>query len=53
MRDYGEERMRALGQLHGRVHVLVLVETTIGTRVISFRKANAREMRIYNQEAQA
>jgi uncharacterized DUF497 family protein len=52
-RDYGEERVRALGQLNGRVHVLVFVETPEGIRVISFRNANAREVRIYEQEAQA
>jgi uncharacterized DUF497 family protein len=52
-RDYGEERMRALGQLNGRVHVLVFVETPEGIRVISFRKANSREVRIYEQETQA
>jgi uncharacterized DUF497 family protein len=52
-RDYGEERIRALGRLNGRVHALVFVETPEGIRVISFRKANAREVRIYEQEAQA
>jgi len=52
-RDYGEERMRALGRLSGRVHALVFVETPEGIRVISFRKANAREVRIYEQETQA
>jgi uncharacterized DUF497 family protein len=52
-RDYGEERIRALGRLNGRVHVLVFVETPEGIRVISFRKANAREVRIYEQETQA
>lgn len=51
-RDYGEHRVRVLGRLKGRVHALVFVETPGGIRVISFRKANAREVRIYEQEAQ-
>jgi uncharacterized DUF497 family protein len=49
-RDYGELRIRVLGRLQGRVHVLVFVETPKGIRVISFRKANAREVSIYEQE---
>ena len=49
-RDYGEPRIRVLGRLQGRVHVLVFVETPKGIRVISFRKANAREVSIYEQE---
>ena len=46
-RDYGEVRRRALGLLDGRVHVLVFTETARGIRVISFRKANSREVRRY------
>lgn len=49
-RDYGEQRIRVLGWRQGRVHVLVFVETPKGIRVISFRKANAREVSIYEQE---
>jgi len=41
-----------LGRLKGRVHALVFVETPRGIRVISFRKANAREVHIYEQETQ-
>jgi len=48
-RDYGEVRYRAIGRLEGRLHVLVFTETTDGIRVISFRKANAREARRYDQ----
>jgi uncharacterized DUF497 family protein len=51
-RAYGENRIRALGLLNGRVHALVFVETAQGIRVISFRKANAREVKRYEQEAQ-
>ena len=49
---YGEQRVRVLGRLKGRVHALVFVETLRGIRVISFRKANAREVNIYEQETQ-
>jgi hypothetical protein len=50
--DYGEQRWIALGLLDGRLHVLVFSETVAGIRVISFRKANTREGRAY-EEAQA
>jgi uncharacterized DUF497 family protein len=48
-RDYGEQRWIALGLLDGRLHVLVFTETLAGIRVISFRKANARERSVYEQ----
>jgi hypothetical protein len=48
--DYGEARIRALGWLNGRVHALVFVETRHGIRVISFRKANKREVNIYETQ---
>lgn len=41
---YGEVRYVALGQLDKRLHVLCFTETADGIRVISFRKANAREV---------
>ena len=44
-RDYGEVRWQALGLLDGRLHMLVFVETAAGIRVISFRKANQREVK--------
>jgi uncharacterized DUF497 family protein len=44
-RDYGERRLVALGYLDKRLHVLCFVETVTGIRVISFRKANAKEVR--------
>jgi uncharacterized DUF497 family protein len=47
--DYGETRLRALGLLGDRVHALVFVETKHGIRVISFRKANQREVRHYEK----
>jgi len=40
----------AVGLLEGRLHVLCFTETPDGIRVISFRKANAREVRRHEQE---
>jgi uncharacterized DUF497 family protein len=46
-RDYGETRHIAVEMLGNRLHVLCSAETVDGIRVISFRKANAREMKRY------
>ena len=46
-REYGETRIIALGRLHARLHVLCFTETADGIRVISFRKANDREVNRY------
>lgn len=48
--EYGETRYVALGFLHDRLHVLCFTETSDGIRVISFRKANSREV---NRHAQS
>lgn len=48
-KDYGEVRYRALGFIKDRIHALVYLETEKGIRVISLRKANERERRIYEQ----
>jgi len=48
-RDYGETRHIALGYLDRRLHVLCFVETATGIRVISFRRANAREAKRYEK----
>ena len=50
--DYGEIRHRALGWLDSRLHALVFVETAKGIRVISFRKANQREVKRYEEATQ-
>ena len=50
---YPEMRISALGLLNGRVHALVFAETTNGIRVISFRKANKREVKRYEQETRS
>jgi len=47
--DYGETRQVALGYLEGRMHVLCFTETSTGIRVISFRRANAREVKRYEK----
>lgn len=49
-RQYGEVRYIALAHLEGRLHVLCFTETKDGIRVISFRKANAKEVRIYGAQ---
>ena len=45
--EYGETRYVALGNLRGRLYVVCFTETHDGIRVISFRKANDREVRNY------
>jgi hypothetical protein len=47
--DYGEVRYVAIGLLDDRVHVLCFTEVARGIRVISFRKANVREVNRYEQ----
>lgn len=49
-KEYGEVRYRGLGLVAERVHALVFTETPKGIRVISFRKANKREVKSYEQE---
>ena len=38
--------------LHGRLHALVFTQTPVEVRVISFRKANRREVLRYEQATQ-
>ena len=47
--EYGETRFVAIGMLAERLHVLCFTEESDGIRVISFRKANAREVNRYEQ----
>ena len=47
--DYGEDRLITLGRLLGRVVVVVHVARGEKTRIISMRKANAREQEIYQK----
>ncbi len=45
--DYGEERFITLGKLKNRVIVVVHTQRDLVTRIISMRKANEREKKIY------
>ncbi|MBB3214836.1 hypothetical protein FHW67_004159 [Herbaspirillum sp. Sphag1AN] len=47
---YGETRFISLGYLDARLHVLCFVEVVSGIRVISFRKANKREVDHYARQ---
>lgn len=51
-RAYPERRFVALGWRDERLHVLCFTPTPGGIRVISFRKANAREERRYERTQQ-
>ena len=51
-KNYGEIRIRAIGFLRCRLHTLVFTETDKGIRVISFRKANKREVAVYEKQIQ-
>jgi uncharacterized protein len=48
--DYGEERFIAFAEFHHRVHVVIYAKRDKRTRLIGFRKANAREVRRYEKE---
>jgi uncharacterized DUF497 family protein len=48
-RDYGEIRYVTMGLLAGRTVVVVHAPRGESTRIISMRKANAREKAIYRQ----
>jgi uncharacterized DUF497 family protein len=45
--DYSEERFITLGELHKRVVVVVHTQRGEFTRIISMRRANEREKKIY------
>ncbi len=45
--DYGEERLVCFGYVEGRLHVCVYTVREDTFRMISVRKANAREIRRY------
>ena len=47
--DYGEERLITLGLLGGRVIVIAHAPRGEITRIISMRKANRREQKIYQK----
>ena len=47
---YGEARLISLGSLLGRVVVVVHTRRGDSTRIISMRKANARETKVYKEQ---
>ncbi|MEB3191966.1 MAG: BrnT family toxin [Snowella sp.] len=47
--NYGETRYIAVGYLEKRLHILCFTETLTGIRIISFRKANLREVKKYGK----
>ena len=48
--EYNEIRFIAYSMLEKRLHFVCFTETEDGIRVISFRKANSREVKRYEQE---
>jgi len=52
-RDYGERRYEALGYVGQRLHVVVYAPAANSVRVISFRKANRREVRKYGKATES
>jgi uncharacterized DUF497 family protein len=49
-KDYGERRVRVLARLGQRLHVAVITMRGDAMHVISFRKANRKEVEWYEQE---
>jgi len=49
-KNYDEERHIALVPIGQRLYCVVYVESKIAKRIISLRKANNREMKIYEEE---
>ena len=49
-REYGEERFRLYGRVAGRLFVITYTRRERATRVISARKANARERGRYGED---
>ncbi|MDY6963988.1 MAG: BrnT family toxin, partial [Pseudomonadota bacterium] len=46
-RDYGEQRFRALGLIGDRLHAVVVTPRADALRIVSLRRANAREQRLW------
>ena len=49
-RDYGEDRFRLYGRIAGRLFVIAYTRRDTVTRIISARKANARERDRYGED---
>ena len=50
--DYGEPRLLVMALLDGRLHTAVVTPRGEDLRVISFRRANRREVRLYGKRDQ-
>ena len=48
--DYGEHRHVTFGELAGRVVVVAWTQRSETIRIISMRKANAREKKLYREQ---
>jgi uncharacterized DUF497 family protein len=46
-KDYGEQRFYSLGILQGRLHAMIFTPRNGKARIISLRKANTREITVY------
>lgn len=51
-KNYGEERLIGLGQLDGAVVVVVFTKRSGATRIISIRRANRNERKIYKEKCE-
>ena len=49
-RDYGERRFRAFGVIDGRLYAVVFTPRGEDLHIISFRKANPREVKSYGHQ---
>jgi uncharacterized DUF497 family protein len=49
-KDYGERRLRVLAYLGNRLHVAVVTMRGDAVHVISFRKANRKEVKFYAEK---
>ena len=48
-KDYGERRFRLLGCINGRLYAVVFTPSVDKIHVISLRKANSREVKVYEK----
>ncbi len=48
--DHGEIRLRVMARLNGRLHVAVITRRGEAMHVISFRKANKKEVTLYERQ---
>ena len=49
--SYGEDRYQLIGRIEGRLFVLVYTPRNDVMRIISARKANQREVKLYENRA--